>query len=117
LNTKSDYSSDIKVALGERDIPKLSYFDPSCAHDTNFKGKNENLVCHIGTTMMSNISDTSQVITDFFYSKGLPAKIDYEELLTYFAFLPHDVIQNTLRQATQYAKSIIHDPIRRHVKC
>jgi hypothetical protein len=38
LNTKSDDSSDIKVDLVEQDIPKLSYFDPSDAHDTNFKG-------------------------------------------------------------------------------
>jgi hypothetical protein len=38
LNTKSDYSSDIKVDLLEQDIPKLSYFDPSDAHDTNVKG-------------------------------------------------------------------------------
>jgi hypothetical protein len=37
LNTKSDYSSDIKVDLVKQDIPKLSYFDPSDAHDTNVK--------------------------------------------------------------------------------
>jgi hypothetical protein len=44
LNTKSDNSSDIKVNLVEQDIPKLSYFDPSDAHDTNIKGKYANLV-------------------------------------------------------------------------
>jgi hypothetical protein len=38
LNTKSDYSSDIKVDLVEQDIPKLSYFDPSVVHNTNVKG-------------------------------------------------------------------------------
>jgi hypothetical protein len=37
LNTKSDYSSDIQIDLVEQDIPKLSYFDPSDAHDTNVK--------------------------------------------------------------------------------
>jgi hypothetical protein len=37
LNTKSDNSCDIKVDLEEQDIPKLSYFDPSDAHDTNVK--------------------------------------------------------------------------------
>jgi hypothetical protein len=39
LNTKSDSSSCIKVDLVEEDIPKLSYFDPSGAHDTNVKRK------------------------------------------------------------------------------
>jgi hypothetical protein len=33
LNTKSDYSYDIKVELVEQGIPKLSYFDPTDAHD------------------------------------------------------------------------------------
>jgi hypothetical protein len=37
LNTKSDYCSDIEVDLVEQGIPKLSYFDPSDAHDTNVK--------------------------------------------------------------------------------
>jgi hypothetical protein len=39
LNTKSDYSSNIKVDLVAQGIPRLSYFDPSDAHDTNVKGK------------------------------------------------------------------------------
>jgi hypothetical protein len=34
LNTKSDYFSDVKIDLFEKDIPKLSYFDPSDAHTT-----------------------------------------------------------------------------------
>jgi hypothetical protein len=46
----------------------------------------------------------------------LPAKIDYEKLSPYFAFRPHDVIQHTLRQTTQLAKSTIHYPMRRHFK-
>jgi hypothetical protein len=37
-------------------------------------------------------------------------------LSPYFAFRPHDVIQHTLRQTTQLAKSIIHYPMRRHLK-
>jgi hypothetical protein len=35
LNTKSYHSSDMKVDIVEQDIPKLSYFDPSGAHNTN----------------------------------------------------------------------------------
>ena len=46
----------------------------------------------------------------------MPGKIDYESLLPYFAFQPHDVIQQTLWQTTQLAKSTIHYPIRRHLK-
>jgi hypothetical protein len=33
LNSKSDNSPGIKVDLVEQDVPKLSYFDPSDAHD------------------------------------------------------------------------------------
>jgi hypothetical protein len=44
LNTKSDHSSDIYVDLAEQDIPKLSFFDPSDAHDTNVKGKYANRI-------------------------------------------------------------------------
>jgi hypothetical protein len=50
------------------------------------------------------------------YSKALPAKIDYQKLFPYFAFRPRDVIQHTLRQTTQLAKSTIHYPMRCHLK-
>jgi hypothetical protein len=53
---------------------------------------------------------------DSFYSKSLPSKIDYEKLSPYFAFRPHDIIQHTLRQTTQLAKSTIHYPMRRYLK-
>jgi hypothetical protein len=46
----------------------------------------------------------------------LTAKIDYEKLSPYFAFRPYDVIQHTLRQTTQLAKSTIHYPMRFHLK-
>jgi hypothetical protein len=49
LNTKYDSSSDIKVDLVGQDIPKLSCFDPSDAHDTNVKGKHANLIFHLDT--------------------------------------------------------------------
>jgi hypothetical protein len=41
------------------------------------------------------------------YSIALPSNTDYERLSPYFVFRPQDVIQNTLRQTTQLAKSII----------
>jgi hypothetical protein len=116
LNTKSDYSSDIKNDLVEQDIPKLSYFDPSDAHDTNFKGKYANLVFHLDSVVMKNINDLNQFNKDSFYSKALPSKIDYEKLSPYFAFRPHDVIQHALGQTTQPDKSTIHYPMRCHLK-
>jgi hypothetical protein len=54
LNNKSDDSSDIKVDLVEQDIPKLSYFDPSDAHDINVKGKYASLVFHLETVVTKN---------------------------------------------------------------
>jgi hypothetical protein len=60
LNTKSDNSPDIKVDLVEQDIPKLSYFDPSDAHDTNVKGKHANLVFHLDTVVMNNANEVNQ---------------------------------------------------------
>jgi hypothetical protein len=116
LNTKSDHSSDIKVDLVEQDIPKLSYIDQSDAHDKNVKGSFANLVFHLDTIVMKNDNNLNQSNKDSFYSKSLPAKIDYERLSPYFTFWLHDVIQNTLRQITHLAKSTIHYPMRRHLK-
>jgi hypothetical protein len=60
LNTKSDHSSDVNDDLVEQDIHKLSYFDPSDAHDTNVKGKYANLVFHLDTFAMKNANDINQ---------------------------------------------------------
>jgi hypothetical protein len=94
----------------------LSYFDPSDANDTNVKGKYANMLFHLDTIVMKNTNDVNQLNKDSFYSQALPAKIDYEKLSPYFAFGPHDVIQHTLRQITQLAKSTIHYPMRHHFK-
>jgi hypothetical protein len=66
--------------------------------------------------VIKNAHDLKQLNKDSFYSKALPAKTDYEKLLTYFAFRTQDVIQHTLRQTSQLAKFTIHYPIRRHLK-
>jgi hypothetical protein len=78
LNTESDHSSDIKVDLVEQDIPKLSYFDPSDAHDTNVKGIHANLVFHLDTVVMKNANDIDKLYKDSFYRKALPDRVDYE---------------------------------------
>jgi hypothetical protein len=62
---------------------------------------------------MKNANYINQPNKDSFYSKALPANIDYEKLSPYFAFRPYDVIQHTLRQKTQLAKSTIHY----HMRC
>jgi hypothetical protein len=69
LNTKSDHSSNIKVDLVEQDIPKLSYFCPSDAHDTNVKGKHAILVFHLDTVFMKNANDRNQSNKDSFIAK------------------------------------------------
>jgi hypothetical protein len=65
---------------------------------------------------MTNSNYINQLNKNSFYSKALPAKIDYEKLSAYFAFRPHDVIQHTLRQTTLLAKSTIHYLMRCHLK-
>jgi hypothetical protein len=75
----------------------LSYFDPSDAHDTNVKGKHANLVFHLDNIVMKNANNLNQLNMDSFYSKALPAKIDYEKLSPYFAFRPHDVIPHIFK--------------------
>jgi hypothetical protein len=75
LNTKSDNSSDIKVDLFEQGIPKLSYFDPSDAHDANVKGNHANLVSHLDTIVMKNADDINHLDKDSFYSKAYLLKL------------------------------------------
>jgi hypothetical protein len=65
---------------------------------------------------MKNSNDISPMKKHSFYSKAFSAKIDYEKLSPYFEFCPHDIIQYTLRQTTQLAKSTIHHPMRHHLK-
>jgi hypothetical protein len=92
----------------------LIYFDPYDAHVKSNNRKHVNLVFHLDTTTMNNITDISQISMDSFYTKALPAKIEYEKISPYFASCPHNIIQNTLRQTTQLAKSTIHYPMRSH---
>jgi hypothetical protein len=61
------------------------------------------------------VNHTAPINTDPHYCKELPSKIDYERLSPYFAFSPHDVIHNTLRQTPQLAKSTIPYPMRLHL--
>ena len=50
------------------------------------------------------------------FSRAIPKKVDIEKLAPYFAFRPADVIRNTLRKTTQLATSVVHFPLRRHLK-
>jgi hypothetical protein len=95
---------------------KLSFYDPSDSLKTNIKGNPASLIFHADTVQKTNVDSSIFVSVDPHYSKALPSKIDYERLSPYFAFRPHDVIQHTLRQTTQLAKSTVHYPMRRHLK-
>jgi hypothetical protein len=95
---------------------KLSFFNPSDLNTNHLKAKPANLVFNAETIQKDMVNDIVPTSTDLHYSKALPSKLDYEKLSPYFAFRPHDVIQHTLRQTTQLAKSTIHYPIRRHLK-
>ena len=94
----------------------LSFYDPSDSQIDDIPGQPAYLVFHADTVQKTNIDNSILVNADPHYSKALPSKIDYERLSPYFAFRPHDVIQHTLRQTTQLAKSTVHYPMRRHLK-
>jgi hypothetical protein len=95
---------------------KLSFLDPSDSNTNHLKAKPAHLVFNAETIQENKLNDIIPTITDLHYSKTLPSKLDYEKLSPYFAFKPHDVIQHTLRQTTQLAKSTIHYPMHRHLK-
>ena len=95
---------------------KLSFYDSSDSLTNNMKGKPACLVFFVDTVQKTNIDDSILVNTDSHFSKALPSKIDNEILSPYFAFRPHDVMQHTLKQTTQLAKSTIHYPMQRHLK-
>jgi hypothetical protein len=75
LNTKPDYSSDIKFDFVKKGIPELSYVDPSNAHNKNVKGKHTNLVFHLDTIAMNNANSINQLHKDSFYSKPCLLKL------------------------------------------
>jgi hypothetical protein len=86
----------------------LSFYDPSDSQFDDIPGQPAHLVFHADTVQKTNIDNSLLVNADLHYSKALPSKIDYERLSPYFAFRSHDVIQHTLRQTTQLAKSTVH---------
>jgi hypothetical protein len=97
-----------KISQHNRQMP---FCDPADLHMNNVNGKPTHLVFQ-----KTNVADSVLVNIDPHFSKALPMRIDYERLSPYFACRPHDVIQHTLRQTTQLAKSTIHYPMRCHLK-
>jgi hypothetical protein len=94
----------------------LSFCDPSDSQFDDIPGQPAYLVFHADTIQKANIDNSTLVNADPHYSKALPSKIDYERLSPYFAFRPHDVIQHTLRQTTQLAKSTVNYPLQCHLR-
>jgi hypothetical protein len=81
----------------------------------HINGKPAHLVVHADIVQKTNV-DSVMLNIDPHFSKALPTKLDHESLSPYFAFKPHDVIQQTFRQTTQLAKSKMHYPIRRDLR-
>jgi hypothetical protein len=94
----------------------MFFYDPADLQMHIVNGKPAQLAFHADSVQKTNVEDSVLVNIDPHFSKALPSKIDYERLSPYFAFRPHGVIQHTLRQTTQLAKSTIHYPMGRHLK-
>jgi hypothetical protein len=78
-------------------IPKLSYFDPSDAHDTNVKGKYTNLVFHLDTVVIKNANDLSQFNKDTFIAKPYLLKLimkNYHPTLHSVHMMSYSILQD-----------------------
>jgi hypothetical protein len=95
---------------------KLFPYDQSDINKNSIIGNPAILTFCPKMTMKVQAAQTLSTNTVLHYSKALPSNTDYERLSPYFAFRPHDVIQNTLRQSTQLAKTTINYPMRCHLK-
>jgi hypothetical protein len=102
--------------VSQHNHQKMPFYDPADLHMNNAHGKPAHLVFHADSVQKTNVKDLVLINIDPHFSKALPSKIDYERLSPYFAFRPHDVIEHTLSQTTQLAKSTIHYPMRCHLK-
>jgi hypothetical protein len=87
---------------------KLFPYYPSDTHKDEINGRRSTLIFAPNIILNTQVNHTAPINTDPHYGKALPSKIDYERLSPYFAFRPHDDIQNTLRQTMQLPKSTIH---------
>jgi hypothetical protein len=103
-------------ARNEVTHPKLIFFDPPDLREAHLKEKPAHLIFHVYSIKDCTINFKVPTTSDPHYSKALHIKIDYEKLSPYFAFRPRDVIQHTLQQTTELAKSTIHYPMQRHLK-
>jgi hypothetical protein len=70
----------------------MPFYDPADLQINNVNGKPAHLVFHADSVQKTNVEHSVVVNIDLQFSKALPSKIDYERLLPYFAFKPHDVI-------------------------
>jgi hypothetical protein len=98
----------IKHHTRRNESSKLSFYNLSDSTENNLKGIPAHLTFHADTQFYSSTNPR--------ISNALPSKIEYERISPYFAFRPQDVIQHTVCQTSQLAKSIIHYAMRRHLK-
>jgi hypothetical protein len=86
--------------VSQHNHQKMPFYDPVNLQMNNVNGKPAHLVFLADSVQKTNVEDSLVVNMDPHFSKALPSKIDYERLLPYFAFRPHDAIHHTLRQTT-----------------
>ena len=79
--------------------------------DEEVSAYNVNLHQTFGLTPMAKEDDQFQ----WNIHRAVPAKLDYEKLAPHFGFRPKRIIQETLRKTTQLAKSVIRQPMRKHL--
>ena len=72
---------------------------------------NVNLHQTFGLTPLAKEDDQFQMNLH----RAVPTKVDYEKLSPYFGFRLQRIIQETLRKTTQLARSVIRQPMRKHL--
>ena len=94
-STSIDPPVTVVDKVSQHNRQTMPFYDPADLYMHNVNGKPAHLVFHADSVQKTNVEDSVLVNIDPHFSKALPSRIDYERLSPYFAFKPHDVIQQT----------------------
>ena len=100
---------DMEEDINEDGPEVIDLTEDSDEEDTS--AYNVNIQQTFGLTPLAKEDDKYQ----YNVHRALPSKVDYEKISPYFGFRPKRIIQETLRNTTQLAKSVIRQPMRRHL--
>jgi hypothetical protein len=109
--TSKDPPVTVVDKVSQHNHQKMPFYDPADLQMNNVNGEPAHIVFHADSVQKTNVEESVLLNIDPHFSQALHSKIDYESLSPYFAFKPHDVIQQTLSQTKQLAKSTIHYPM------